>query len=136
MQWRGREIETQFFPDADFRTWPELVAFVPKGAFYALFMPLPGLYPMNGKVGRILAAAENALLLALAVLAVLGLRRVRWTPAAVALLATFLALAAGAGLLEYDLGSAARHKLLTLSLLLPFAARALPFVDRLDEGLS
>lgn len=119
---RHREIGTQLFPDARFETWLDVAAFLPKSAFYVLFMPLPGLYPMDGKVGRLLAAAENLVLLAIAALGVAGAVRGPKTPARLSLLAFFAVMTAGSALLEFDLGSAGRHKLLYLPMLFPFAA--------------
>ena len=118
----GREIGTQILPDARFETWSDVIGFLPKGAFYVLFMPLPGLYPMAGKLGRLAAALENAALLILAGLAAVGVSRGPRTPARAAFLLFFLAMTAGSALLEFDLGSAGRHKLLYLPMLFPFAA--------------
>lgn len=117
-----REIGTQIFPDERFTTWLDVAAFVPKSAFYVLFMPLPGLYPMNGKLGRMFASAENVALLALALLAAAGAVRGPKTPARAVLLVFFAVMTTGAALLEFDLGSAGRHKLLYLPMLFPFAA--------------
>ncbi len=118
----NREIATQIYPDAEFKTWGDVLAYLPKGAFAVLFMPLPGLYPMDGKLGRYAAAGENIFLLVIAGLAVFGFVRGPKTPARLGLLAFFAAMTAGAALLEYDLGSAGRHKLLYLPMLFPFAA--------------
>lgn len=118
----GREIGTQIYPDESFKTWLDVLMYLPKGAFTVLFMPLPGLYAMDGKPGRIAAAAENVVLLALAALAGAGFLRGPKTPARLGLLAFFGAMTAGAALLEFDLGSAGRHKLLYLPMLFPFAA--------------
>ena len=117
----NRDIGTQIYPDARFETWPQLAAFLPKSAFTALFMPLPGLYPMDGKLGRMLAAAENIILLALAALGLAGCARGPKTPARAALFLFFAAMTTGAALFEFDLGSAGRHKLLYLPMLFPFA---------------
>ena len=122
---RGREISSQLFPETHFESWWDVAAFLPKGAFYSLFMPLPGLYPMEGKLGRILAGLENLLLLALAGFAVAGAIRGPQTPARALLLLFFAGMAAGAALLEPDLGSATRHKLLYLPMLFPFAVEEL-----------
>ena len=91
-------------------------------AFTVLFMPLPGLYPLGRKIGRWAAAGENTALLALALLAAAGLGRGPKTPKRLALFAFFAAMTVGAALLEFDLGSAGRHKLLYLPMLFPFAA--------------
>ncbi len=127
--WAGyhmnREIGTQLFPDVTFHSWLDVLAFLPKGAFYVLFMPLPGLYPMDGKIGRIAAAAENLTLLGIALLAAAGLARGPLTAGRAALALYFAAMTAGAALLEFDLGSAGRHKLLYLPMLFPFAAEEL-----------
>lgn len=121
----SRTIGTQLFPGTVFKTWADLAAFVPKSAFYVLFMPLPGVYPMDHKLGRMLAGAENVLLLALAVLGAVGFARGRFTAPRVALACFFLMMAIGSALLEFDLGSAGRHKLLYLPMLFPFAAEEL-----------
>lgn len=117
-----REIGTQIYPDAEFKTWTGVFLYLPKGAFTVLFMPLPGLYPMAGKIGRWAAASENLILLTLAALAVMGFARGPKTPGRLGLLAFFAVMTAGAALLEFDLGSAGRHKLLYLPMLFPFAA--------------
>lgn len=122
LQNKGREIGTQLFPEERFETWLDIPAFLPKGAFYALYMPLPGLYPLEGKPGRIAAAAENAALLLLSIAAFAMLARGPLDPARAALLLLFAAMAAGSALLELDLGSSARHKIIYLPLLFPFAA--------------
>lgn len=116
-----RDIGTQIYPDEKFRTWLDVLLYVPKGAFTVLFMPLPGLYPMDGKIGRLASAGENVLLLLLAGLGAIGAIRGPKTPARLGLLAFFAAMTVGAALLEFDLGSAGRHKLLYLPLLFPFA---------------
>ena len=77
---------------------------------------------MDGKIGRWAAAAENAALLLLALFAAAGAARGRKTPARLGLLAFFAVMTAGSALLEFDLGSAGRHKLLYLPMLFPFAA--------------
>lgn len=118
----GREINTQIYPEAEFKTWWDVLAYLPKGAFTVLFMPLPGLYPMDGKLGRYAAAMENMILLSLAALAAAGFIRCPKSPARLGLLAFFATMTVGAALLEFDLGSAGRHKLLYLPMLFPFAA--------------
>ena len=117
-----RKIGTQIFPDADLRTWGDVLAYLPKGAFYVLFMPLPGFYPMDGKLGRIAASMENLVLLALAYFAAAGFLRGSRGAGRVGLILYFVAMATGSALLEFDLGSAGRHKLLYLPMLFPFAA--------------
>lgn len=119
-----REIGTQIYPDAEFKTWGDVLAYLPKGAFTVMFLPLPGLYPLEGKIGRYAAAGENLVLLTLAVLAAAGILRGPKTPARLGLLGFFTVMAAGAALLEFDLGSAGRHKLLYMPMLFPFAAEA------------
>ncbi len=121
----GRPIETLLFPEARFESWSQVALFAPKAAFYALFMPLPGLYPMEGKIGRMLSAAEGLLLLALAALAVIGLKGRALTPAASLLLAFFVVSVPAASFVEFDLGSASRHRLQYLPFLFPFAAAEL-----------
>jgi len=118
----GRTIGTQIYPGEIFKTWLDVALYVPKGALTVLFMPLPGLYPMDGKPARWAAAAENTALLLAACLALAGFARGRKTPARLALIAFFAAMTAGSALLEFDLGSAGRHKLLYLPMIFPFAA--------------
>lgn len=118
---RGRQISTQLFPDTSFTTWWDVAVFLPKGAFYALFMPLPGLYPMEGKLGRMMAGLENLLLLALAGFGLWGILRGPKTPERAVMVLFFAGMTFGAALLEPDLGSAMRHKLLYLPMLFPFA---------------
>lgn len=117
----NREIGTQIYPDEKFDTWLDVLLYLPKGAFTVLFMPLPGLSAMDGKLGRFAAAAENVVLLALAALAGAGFLRGPKTPARLGLLAFFGGMTLGAALLEFDLGSAGRHKLLYLPMVFPFA---------------
>ncbi|MDX6769815.1 MAG: hypothetical protein SF051_09805 [Elusimicrobiota bacterium] len=122
----NRRIGTQIRPDARFEDWFDVAAFLPSAAFTVLFQPLPGLYPSDGKLGRLLASGENLLLLALAVAAAAGLARRRdWKPASVVPLVFFALMTAGSALMEFDLGSAGRHKLLYLPMLFPFAAEEL-----------
>jgi hypothetical protein len=116
-----RDIGTQIYPDAEFSSWLDVALFLPKGMAQALFMPLPGLYPMEGRAGRMLAAAENALLLLLSLAALAGLARRRPdSPEAWTLAALFALSAAAYGLFEFDLGSAARHRMQYLPCLLAF----------------
>lgn len=130
----GREIASQIFPGARFKSWLDVALFLPKGAFYALFMPLPGLYPMEGRIGRVLAGLENLLLLALCALGLLGALRGPKTAGRLFLIVFFCGMAAGSGLLEPDLGSAARHKLLFMPLLFAFAAEQIQRLLKTAEG--
>ncbi|MBI2385610.1 MAG: hypothetical protein HYV14_06315 [Elusimicrobia bacterium] len=118
----GRTIGTQIYPGEVFKTWLDVALYVPKGALTVLFMPLPGLYPLEGKPGRWAAAAENVTLLVLACLALAGAVRGRRSPQRLALAAFFATMTVGAALLEFDLGSAGRHKLLYCPMMFPFAA--------------
>lgn len=118
----GRRIATQIYPDAVLETWLDVALFLPKSALHALFMPLPGLYPLDGRPGRLVAAAENLLLVLAAALTALSLRRGLPSAGAAGLLAFFAVMVAGAGVLEFDLGSASRHKTLYFPLLFPIAA--------------
>lgn len=119
-----REIGTQIYPDARLDSWLDVAAFVPKAAFSVLFMPLPGLYPMDGKLGRLGAAGENVVLLLLTAAAAAGIRRLRLDPARAALLGIFACMTIGSALLEFDLGSATRHKAFYFPMLFPFASAA------------
>lgn len=118
----AREIRTQIFPDERMESWFDVLLFIPKVSFYVLFMPLPGLYPMEGKSGRILASAENLGLLAIFALSLAAAARGGFEPRRMGLLLFFAAMVGGSSLLEFDLGSAARHKLMYLPMLFPFAA--------------
>lgn len=117
-----RELGTAIYPDVRFSSWGGVLAFVPKAAVTVLFMPLPGLYPLEGNIGRIAASAENVFLLLIALAAVAAIARGGVTPVRMGLLTFFGVMTLGAALLEIDLGSAGRHKLLYLPLLFPFAA--------------
>lgn len=117
-----REIGTQLFPGELMNSWLDVLLFVPKASFHVLFMPLPGLYPLEGKPGRILAAAENLVLLALVALGLAAAIRGGLPPHRLGLLLFFAMMTAGSSLLEFDLGSAGRHKLMYLPMLFPFAA--------------
>jgi hypothetical protein len=121
-QARGHEIGTQIYPAERMNTWLDVILFIPKSSFHILFMPLPGLYPIDGKPGRMLAAAENLLLLALVVLGLAAAVRGGWQPRRLGLLLFCAAMTVGYSLLEFDLGSASRHKLMYLPMLFPFAA--------------
>lgn len=117
-----REIGTQLFPEARMDSWPDVLLFAPKAAFHVLFMPLPGLYPLDGKPGRVLAALENLCLLAMCAAGAAAAARGGFDPRRAGLLLFFAAMTAASSLLESDLGSAGRHKLMYLPMLLPFAA--------------
>ncbi|MFA6317284.1 MAG: glycosyltransferase family 4 protein [Elusimicrobiota bacterium] len=119
--YKGRRIGTQLFYGVEFRTWGDVAVFLPKGAFYALFMPLPGLYPLEGNPGRILASFENLAILLLALAGLGAAAAGPKTPGRLLLLGFFCVMSAGSALLEFDLGSAARHKLAFLPMLFPFA---------------
>jgi hypothetical protein len=121
VQQTGRRIQTQIYPDAEIDGWMDVALFLPKSAMTALFQPLPGLYPLAGSPMRAAAAAENLILVALFVLATAGALRAPPTPERGALLAFAATLAGGMAVFEFDLGSAARHKLLVFILLAPFA---------------
>ena len=120
-----RELGTSLYPETEFKNWGDVLAYLPKASFTVLFMPLPILYPMDGKIGRIAASGENLLLLLITALAVVGITRGPKTPARLGLLVFFAVLTVGAALFEIDLGSAGRHKLLYLPMLFPFAAEEL-----------
>lgn len=131
---RSREISTQLFPEARFESWWDVAAFLPQGVFYTLFMPLPGLYPMEGKASRLMAGLENLVLFTLAGLGILGALRGPKTSDRAFLLFFFIGMAMSAGLLEPDLGSATRHKLLYLPMLFPFAAEEILRLQRKRSG--
>lgn len=127
----GRAPESALFLDAEFRSWLDVALFLPKATFYELFMPLPGLYPTEGKPGRVLACIEGVALLFTAALAAAGLRRARWEPPALLLAALLVLAAPPIAFLEFDLGSASRHRIHLAPLLVPFAALLVP--ERLRE---
>lgn len=129
-----REIATQIYPNARFNSWLSLAMFVPKASFHVLFMPFPGLYPIDGKLARAGAAMENLFLLFLMAAALAGIRRLPLDPARTALLAVFLFMSVGSALLEFDLGSSTRHKAFYFPLLFPFAAGALLGPRRAPEA--
>jgi glycosyltransferase involved in cell wall biosynthesis len=131
----GREIGTQLFPNADFTSWFDLLVFLPRAAFYVLFMPLPGLYPIGRNLGRIAASLENLAILALALLALRGALRRRPEPSAALLLVFFAATAAGSALFEFDLGSATHHRIAYLPALFPFAFAGLGLRRKPREGV-
>lgn len=116
--------ESALFPDERIETWADLLLFVPRATFYELFMPLPGLYPMQGKPARMLAAAEGVVLLAAALLAAWALARRRWDPATAFLAGFFVLVSPSTAFLEFDLGSASRHRTHIYPFILPFAAQA------------
>jgi len=116
-----RRIQTQILPGVRLDSWLSLAAFTPKVVFHALFMPLPGLYPMAGKLSRVAAASENLVLIAFFILAVAGFLGGSRSPAKIVLFSFFFVIAVPAALFEFDLGSAARHKLHYFPFLFPFA---------------
>lgn len=121
-----RPVATQILPEAPFESWFDLALFVPRASFHALFMPLPMLYPVAANLGRLLAALENLPLLLLSLAALWGAWRRPWTAPRALFFGLFTVTAACAAILEFDLGSAARHKALYLPLLFPFAFALLP----------
>lgn len=123
---QGRRIETQILPGARLDCWGDLLLFIPRSAFHALFMPLPGLYELGGKLGRRLAALENLGLLALFSLALIRLARDTWPREALIPAGLFIVLAAVSGPFEFDLGSAMRHKPEFLPFILLFAFKTVP----------
>ncbi|MBI5631769.1 MAG: glycosyltransferase [Elusimicrobia bacterium] len=118
---KNREIASQIFYGIEFHGWLDVLLFLPRGVFYVLFMPLPFLYPLGHKLGRVLASGENTFMLVLSALACLGIWKSGASPRKRALIVFFLAMAAGSALFEFDLGSATRHRLLYLPMLFPFA---------------
>jgi glycosyltransferase involved in cell wall biosynthesis len=127
----NRGIGTQLFYGESFESWLDVALFLPKAAFHVLFMPLPLLYPLGTNLGRWAAAGENTALLLLSLAAAAGAWRGPRTPASLALLLFFGAMTAGSALLEFDLGSATRHKILYFPFLFPFAfAGARPYEKR------
>ncbi|HBL16185.1 MAG TPA: hypothetical protein DD417_05335 [Elusimicrobia bacterium] len=122
----GRTVQTLILPEAKLDSWLDIALFLPRGFFYAAFMPLPGLYPIDGNLGRLGAAVENAAALLLALLGLWGAVAVRKSSSHWVVLFSFCGLAGLSALVEIDLGSAARHKLQYLPLLFLFAAAALP----------
>lgn len=126
----GRRVATELFPDVRFKTWLDVALFLPKASFYCLYMPLPGFYPIEGKLGRAAAAVEDLVLLALSACAAAGFWAARRRPGAWALAAFFCATVPAGALFEFDLGSASRHRLATLSALMPLAALQLTLAAR------
>lgn len=109
-----REIGTQLFYGQEFKTWLDVVLFIPKGSVNVLFMPLPIFSPLPN-IGRTLSAIENLAVLTLTIFCVFRIRRIDQFKAGV-LLFVILNICVSA-LFEPDLGSAARHKILYLPLL-------------------
>lgn len=107
---RQREIGTVLFPDVDLSNWRGLAGSLPRMMFYVLYMPLPGLYPLEGKLGRIAAAAENVVLLVITIVAVPWMLRGVRDPVIRYLLIVAAGFAVAYALVEPDLGSAMRHK--------------------------
>lgn len=129
----GRVVESHLFKDARFKDWGDVAAFVPKAGFYAAFMPLPGLFPLQGKLGRVLSAAENTLWLLAAALALLAWKR-RGLRSEDVFIAAYLGISCVVwGLFDLDLGAASRHKLQYMPLLLIYAASFLPDSRRRRE---
>lgn len=118
----GREIGTQLFPDERMESRLDVLRFIPKASFHVLFMPLPGVYALEGKPGRVLAAAENLGLLAAFLLGLVSAARTGLEPARLALLLFLAAMTIGSSLAELDLGGASRHKLMYFPMIFPFAA--------------
>jgi 4-amino-4-deoxy-L-arabinose transferase-like glycosyltransferase len=113
------------FPDLEFRSWGDILAFVPIGATYFLFGPFP--WEARGALDG-LAAAENLLLYAAVALAcirpwTLGVLRRREVVPLVGF--TVLGIAAF-GAIEGNLGTAYRHKMQFLPFVLLLLAPAWP----------
>jgi hypothetical protein len=113
--------DSALFEDIEFNSNFDVIKFIPTTVFHTFFMPLPGLYPLEGKFRLILASIENVFLFFLAVMA---LRNIFLIERDIKLYYTvlFLLLAmASHSLLEPDLGTALRHKILYLPLILSLA---------------
>ncbi|PCI39770.1 MAG: hypothetical protein COB53_02555 [Elusimicrobia bacterium] len=133
----SRRVETQIFPGQKFDHWGDVAAFAPKSTFYALFMPLPGLYPINGKLSRALSAFENTVLLVIFLLAMAGFVQAPKPAGKTTLIMFFFLISISSGLFEFDLGSATRHKLHYFPFLFPFAIQfVLNFIQRSCDNNS
>lgn len=122
----GRSPESLLFPDQELNYWIDFALFLPKACFHELFMPLPGLYPTEGKPGRVLAALEGLVLLAVFAAAAWGMRRSAWGPPSVLLASFFILAVPPTAFFEFDLGSASRHRIHFFPFLLPFVGALLP----------
>jgi len=116
-----RPVTTLIYPETQFKNWIDLALFLPKGFFYSAFMPLPGLYPIDQKIGRLAASLENVILLIVAAFGLWGVATYRKENSHWMLLIYFTLLALAGAVIEPDLGSAARHKLQFLPCLFLFA---------------
>jgi hypothetical protein len=114
-----RPPNTLIFPDYTFHSYGELFLFIPKSAWYVMFMPLPGLYEVDS-LGRILASVENSVLLLMSLLGVAGIFRARKDARHYAVIAAFLFFVMIHAISDPDLGAAMRHKASYISLLLLF----------------
>ncbi len=121
-----RVVESHLFKEQRFRHWGDVILFVPKAGFYAAFMPLPGLFPLQGKLSRILSAMENVLWLVITALAALALKRRGLRPDDRVILCYIGLSCVIWGIFDLDLGAASRHKLQYMPLLLIYAASLLP----------
>lgn len=130
----GVGAATALFPDRVYHTWFDVLLFLPKGFIMVLLQPFPGLYPISN-LARLVAAAENVVLL---VLIILGLRSMKqyWSNPALRflLLATLVALTVH-GLVDSDLGTATRHKRVFLPYIVCFAVASLASLARSDRSL-
>jgi hypothetical protein len=111
----------------EFNTWRDILAFLPKGAFAALFRPLPG---EVGGPFALLAGIENMVLLAWTLFALLRARA--WFRADATLLAALIFIAGWtltyAPISIQNLGTAARFKMQVLPFVLFLGYLAMPSV--------
>jgi hypothetical protein len=109
--------ETALFEDVEFRCWFDVVKFIPRGIFYFLFMPLPGLCPIYGNISRILAALENLALLIITVFSLKNLIISKKNVVTWFNILFLLIIFSIHALTEPDLGSSIRHKVIYLPLI-------------------
>lgn len=106
---KERPPASLLFPEYEFHSYSDIIKFIPKSAFYVLFMPLPGLYPL-GKLGTILSSVENIILLILTIIAFLGIFKMEKDLRHYLMLASLMLFIIIHSFIEPDLGSATRHK--------------------------
>ena len=88
-------------------------------------MPLPFLYPADGKIGRLLSSLENLILLVISLFAIYAWKRGKIPRSCTPMVICFSVVWCIHGLMAPDLGTAMRHKFFYLPLISPVLGIAL-----------
>ena len=118
---KERPPSTLLFPEVEFHSYKDILEFIPKSAFYVLFMPFPGLYPLDN-MGKLLASVENIFLLLLTIIAIVGVFVAQKDIRHHLLLGSFVLFIVIHSFSDIDLGSAMRHKAVYFPILLIYSS--------------